>query len=178
MKRVVITGQSGTGKTRLANIVSELTNIPKTHIDRIRADTPGDQPRPKEYVNAQIEKIVANDEWIIEGAYFQGYDNMMTRIDHFLVLDFGKFTRFRRVFMRMYKSKGFFRVMFPHEKRVFHGYWLLKRILLKECNLDDYYLKLLNEAPDHVMCFHLNSNADVEKFIRYTKMKNQQRRNT
>lgn len=171
MKRVFITGRAGSGKTRLSNLLSELANIPKTHIDLIRADTPSDHPQPKEYVNTYLDQVVGEDEWIIEGAHLQEYNNMMSRIDHLLVLDFGKIIRCRRAFMRLYNNVGFLRTMFPHEKHVFQEYRLVKQILRGRGNLNAYYSKLLNEAPDHVMCFYLNSDADVEKFIRYAEVK-------
>ncbi|MEU8655891.1 topology modulation protein [Actinoplanes philippinensis] len=66
MRKIAITGNSGAGKTTLANRLGTLLEIPVTHLDALRYDS--DWNRVDEAIFADQQRTaVTADTWIIDG---------------------------------------------------------------------------------------------------------------
>ena len=66
MRRVVILGRGGAGKSVLARRLSELTGIPAIELDGLFWQ-PGLAPTPAEVWVARHRELVAGERWIIDG---------------------------------------------------------------------------------------------------------------
>ena len=66
MRRVVILGRGGAGKSVLARQLSELTGIPAIELDGLFWQ-PGPAPTPAEAWVARHRELVAGERWIIDG---------------------------------------------------------------------------------------------------------------
>jgi len=91
VRRVVILGRGGAGKSALARQLSALTGIPAIELDSVFWQH-GPAPTPvEEWVHKQRE-LVAGESWILDGdlgPYDSGLGARLTAADTIIVLDFG-----------------------------------------------------------------------------------------
>lgn len=168
MKRIFITGLPASGKSRLARILHKKTGMPIIHIDRLRRDLQGVR-HTKEEIIVALRAGTEQETWIVEGSFLHKYDDLMPKIDHFVIMDAKRHIRVWRAIQRLFRVHGTLRVIFPHERRVFRGYGFLFKMLFRGRKRKKLYARLIEEAPDHVKCIRLNSDADVEEFIAYAE---------
>jgi hypothetical protein len=91
MRRVVILGRGGAGKSVLARHLSELTGIPAIELDGLFWQQ-GAAPAPAEVWVARNRELVAGERWIIDGdlgPYDAGLSSRLAAADTIIVLDFG-----------------------------------------------------------------------------------------
>lgn len=103
--RIAIVGAPGTGKTTLANILSEIFNIPATHIDGIH-HLENWVIRDQEERDRIILEIVQKDKWIIDGTYKSTVRARFERADFIIWLDFSTLAQLKGVLGRYFKNKG------------------------------------------------------------------------
>lgn len=84
MQRILIAGTSGAGKTTLGRRLSQATGIPHTEIDSLYHG-PEWTPRP-EFV-ADVQRLVAGDQWIVEWQYRKVRPLLLERADTLIWLD-------------------------------------------------------------------------------------------
>src|SRR2546430_17415912 len=68
MKRVLVIGSGGTGKTTVAHRLARRTGLPLIHLDLLYW-RPGWQPTPGEEWRETVRRLVAGERWIIDGNY-------------------------------------------------------------------------------------------------------------
>src|SRR5438128_10778758 len=68
MKRVLVIGSGGTGKTTVARRLAQRTGLPLIHLDLLYW-RPGWQPTPSEEWHETVRRLVAGESWIIDGNY-------------------------------------------------------------------------------------------------------------
>ena len=86
MKRVVIVGSGGAGKSTLATALGARTGLPVVHLDQ-RYWGPGWTPKPEAEWQAAVRELAAADEWIIDGNYSPTLPARLARADTVLFLD-------------------------------------------------------------------------------------------
>ncbi len=70
MRRILIIGNSGSGKTWLSQRLSELLNVGVIHFDDIFWEQGGfNKKREREIVYQEITKLSQGDNWIMEGVF-------------------------------------------------------------------------------------------------------------
>ena len=104
-KKIAIVGAPGTGKTTLANNLSEIYKIPATHIDGIH-HLENWEIRDKEERDKIILEIASRDEWIIDGTYKSTLRDRFERADLIIWLDFSTLAQLKGVLGRYLKNKG------------------------------------------------------------------------
>ena len=105
MKRVMIVGQPGAGKSTLAREVGRITGLPVVHVDKIHW-MPGweERPKPDKIEMALAEE--AKDAWVFEGGLSATWDNRLARADTLIHVDFPVSVRMWRVFRRTLREYG------------------------------------------------------------------------
>jgi adenylate kinase family enzyme len=88
MKRIVIIGNSGSGKSFLARRISAASGIQLIHLDRLFW-LPGafNQKRPVEIVDAEIASKAGEDEWVVEGVFGDLSEKFLHCADYLIWLD-------------------------------------------------------------------------------------------
>lgn len=104
-KKIAIIGAPGTGKTTLANKLSEIYHIEATHIDGLH-HLENWQIRDKSERDKMILEIVQKDEWIIDGTYRSTLKARLERADLIIWLDFSTFAQLKGIVGRFLKNKG------------------------------------------------------------------------
>jgi adenylate kinase family enzyme len=87
MRRVVIVGSYGAGKTTLAAALGPVLDLEVHHLDALRWQ-PGWRLRPLSEWHTILGEIVACDTWIIEGNFEQTLEPRLQRADAVILLDF------------------------------------------------------------------------------------------
>jgi adenylate kinase family enzyme len=104
--RVVVVGRAGSGKTWVASEISRRTGIAVAYLDRIfwRADW---QPTPRDEALAELERVVAGDEWIIDGNFFGTTGPVVyPRADTAVFIDAPRIACVRNVIARRVRDHG------------------------------------------------------------------------
>lgn len=105
MKRILILGICGAGKSTLARELKVKLALPVYHLDQIFWQA-GWKSIEKEELKQQVEKIVANDEWIIDGGYLSCIHERLVRADTVILLDYSRYQALWRVMKRVIKFYG------------------------------------------------------------------------
>lgn len=103
--RIAIIGGSGTGKTTLANQLSEIYNIPVTHIDGIH-HLANWQIRDNDERDKIILEIVEQEKWIIDGTYKSTLRARLEKADLIIWLDYSTTAQIKGILKRWIKSGG------------------------------------------------------------------------
>ena len=85
MRRVLIIGSSGAGKTTLASALAARTKLPLIHLDT-EYWRPGWVATPDESWHVKVEELSARDSWIMEGNFSGTFHIRMPRADTIILL--------------------------------------------------------------------------------------------
>jgi len=167
MKRVVIIGCAGSGKTSLAKTLSALTGNPVVHIDTILWTCEGRTwiKRPTEEIRELIQSATAGDSWIFEG---EGYSNISSRIcraDTLIFLDLPTATCLMRVIKRMILTYDQPRDDLAQGCRERFDFGFLKWVMEYRKTTRPKALQLLLDAPNTIEKHHFKNAADVVAFV-------------
>jgi adenylate kinase family enzyme len=89
MKRIVIIGCPGSGKTRMARALGEKLDLSVVHLDRLWWKQ-GWENVSREEFDARLERAMALDSWIIDGNYNRTMDARLTACDTIIYLDYNR----------------------------------------------------------------------------------------
>jgi len=105
MKRIMIIGCGGSGKSRLATELGERLSLHVHHLDRLFWQ-PGWQELDKGEWRALQEEICKQPEWIIDGNYGGTMDVRLAAADTVIFLDLPTLTCLRGALQRYFRWRG------------------------------------------------------------------------
>jgi adenylate kinase family enzyme len=105
MRRVVIIGCSGAGKSTFSRRLGELLDLPVIHLDR-HYWRPGWVPAPDDEFRAAQRTVVAGERWVIDGNYTDSMDIRLPRADTVIFLDLPRWRCLLRVAWRTLRGWG------------------------------------------------------------------------
>jgi adenylate kinase family enzyme len=100
VKRVALVGSPGAGKTTFAGELASITGLPQYHLDELHW-RPGWIEMPRDEFRPLLTELVANEEWIIDGNYYNTYDIRFARADTVINLALPRRTCLFRVLWRV-----------------------------------------------------------------------------
>ena len=118
MKRVVILGRGGAGKSVLAQKLSRRLDIPVTELDSIFWQ-PGLRPTPEPHWAEIQRKLVAPDRWIIDGdlgPYDTGLELRLGAADTVILLDFPLWRCVWRALRRSRETREFWAWLYRYRR--------------------------------------------------------------
>ena len=86
MKKIIIIGCPGSGKSTFARKLSDITNIPLYHLDMIW-HKPDKTTLTKEEFDEQLRDLLQKSEWIIDGDYQRTLELRIKECDTIFLLD-------------------------------------------------------------------------------------------
>lgn len=105
MKRIVIIGSNGAGKSTFARRLSEKLNIPATHLDRLYWC--GDwQVVPHDVFLERVEQTMQAPSWIIDGNNLRSLDKRLEKADTLFWLELPPALCVWNVIKREMRCKG------------------------------------------------------------------------
>lgn len=86
MKKVIVVGCPGSGKSTFARKLQEKTGLPLYYLDMIW-HKPDKTTLTKEEFDEKLHRLIARDEWIIDGNYSRTLEPRLQACDTAFVLD-------------------------------------------------------------------------------------------
>jgi adenylate kinase family enzyme len=105
MRRVLIIGISGAGKSTFGRVLAARTGLPLVHLDR-EFWQPGWVATPRELWRARVAELVRADDWIIEGNFDSSLDIRLPRADTVLWFDYPRRITLPRIAKRLVMNYG------------------------------------------------------------------------
>jgi adenylate kinase family enzyme len=105
MKRVVVVGPGGAGKSTFARRLGERTGLPVIHLDEHHW-RPGWVEPPDDEWRAIVTGLAAGDEWIIDGNYGHTIDVRVRAADTAVFLDYAPLPCIARALRRSISNYG------------------------------------------------------------------------
>ncbi|RSN37901.1 DNA topology modulation protein FlaR [Amycolatopsis sp. WAC 01416] len=105
MRRIMVVGCSGAGKSTFSRRLGAALGLPVTHLDRLFW-RPGWTRAPEEDFHAAQQEIVSSDAWVIDGNYGASMRLRLPRADAIVFLDFPRRICLRRVLVRCMREHG------------------------------------------------------------------------
>lgn len=105
MKRVIIIGCGGAGKSTLARKLGEKTGLPVVHLDKLFWK-PGWESVSQEEFDVLHAKELAKERWIMDGNFNRTMSERLARCDTVIYLDFPRITCLLGVVKRILTTYG------------------------------------------------------------------------
>lgn len=105
MKRIVIIGCGGAGKSTLARQLGEKLNIPVVHLDKLFWK-PGWVEMSEEEFDILHDQEISRDRWIIDGNFNRTMPQRIARCDTVIYLDFSRLACLAGVAKRVLTTYG------------------------------------------------------------------------
>lgn len=106
MKRIMIVGAAGSGKSTAARAIGERLGLPVFHMDRDVYWLPNWEERPEPDRQARVADLVNQDAWVFEGSYSRTFSLRLTRAEMLIWLDPPLLLRLFRVIRRTFQQRG------------------------------------------------------------------------
>ena len=163
MKRVLVIGCPGSGKTTLAKALSEKTGLPLIHLDKIQWTGDWECIRGEEFDRILIEKMTV-PHWIIDGNYNRTIPMRLDKCDTVIYLDYPTAVSFCGALKRVISNYGKVRDdMGGNCRERFDPtfFWFILTFNLKNRRR---YHKLLDSAEGKNMII-LRNRKEADKFL-------------
>lgn len=105
MRRVLVIGSPGAGKSTLAAELAVKTGLPLIHLDQQYWQSGWVEP-PKDEWRRRVTELIAGNSWIIDGNYGGTLELRLARADTVIVLEFRPWICLWRILRRLAASRG------------------------------------------------------------------------
>jgi adenylate kinase family enzyme len=105
MRRVLVIGSGGAGKSTFAKRLAGATGLPLIHLDALYWRAGWVEP-PKEEWAATVERLVAGEEWVMDGNYGGTLERRLEAADAVVFLDLPRTICLARVVRRRIRYIG------------------------------------------------------------------------
>lgn len=105
MKRILIIGSGGAGKSTFATKLGEILDLPVIHLDRVYWKAGWEKPTKEEWARA-VEGLIAQHEWIMDGNFGGTLPMRVKRADAIIMLDVSRWVCLWRLAKRAIKYRG------------------------------------------------------------------------
>ncbi|MNP14209.1 topology modulation protein [compost metagenome] len=105
LKRIMIIGSGGSGKSTIARKLTDILKLPLVHLD-VLYWRPGWVATPHDEWDAIQKELILHDEWIIDGNYNRTLEIRAERADTVIFIDLSPWITTFRVIKRRIKYQG------------------------------------------------------------------------
>lgn len=164
MKRVIIIGCGGAGKSTLARKMGELTGIPVIHLDQLFWK-PGWVERTREEFDPMIQRELEKEAWIMDGNFSRTLPQRIQRCDMVIYLDFSRMSCLLGVLKRVLTTYGKVRPDMGEGCPERMDFDFMKWVWNYNQNKRESNYRLLNEAT-HAETVVLKNRRSVRRFLK------------
>jgi adenylate kinase family enzyme len=105
MKKVVVIGSGGSGKSTFSQRLGEVTGLPAIHLDRLYWKPNWVEPAKGDWEEI-IKREIAKDEWILDGNFGGTRQLRMNAADTIIILDLPRVLCLYRIIKRWAANRG------------------------------------------------------------------------
>ena len=163
MRRIIIIGSPGSGKSTLSEKLSEKLCIPVTHLDKLWWKS-GWVESTKEEFDQKLDAVLMEDKWIIDGNYSRTLEKRLQRADTVIFLDYPTLTCLYRVFKRVMKNRGKTRIDMAEGCPERFNFEFMRYVFSFRRKNRKKILSLLDKAEGKRIII-IRNNAELEKLI-------------
>lgn len=161
MKRVLILGCAGAGKTTFSRQFAEKQSLPLTHLDAVFW-APNWQERKEEEFDKALNEILSHPSWVLDGQYQRTLPLRLTYADTVIFLDINRWICAFRVIKRWLFEKTPQALGCPQKI----DWAFLKYILFQYPKRQRMKtLKLQEETSDSIHWVTLRSSREYQTFL-------------
>ena len=171
MKRILIIGCGGSGKTTLARKLHQLLHLQLIHLDFHYWQAGWQEPSVEDWQQT-VRLLIAGDNWIMDGNYGGTLDMRAARADTIIFLDFNRYRCLWGIFLRRIRYHGRTRPDLPAgcperlTPEFIRYVWNYRRIRQPRI------LTLLKEYEQRGIKIHVfNRPGNVQRWLRSLKLK-------
>lgn len=108
MKKVLVIGSSGAGKSTFSRRLHRATNLPLIHLDRLYWKPNWVETTDKTEWKRTVENALRDDAWILDGNYSGTLEMRLEKCDAVIFLDYPRMLCLYRILKRvaLYKKGG------------------------------------------------------------------------
>ena len=164
MRKVLVIGSGGAGKSIFATRLGRLLNIEVLHLDKLYW-LPGWIESPKDEWSKTVAELVKRDSWIMDGNYSGTLDQRLEACDTVILLDLPRTLCLWRVLKRgiMYRNSG--RPDMASGCPEKFSLEFVRWIWNYSSRTRPKVLKILNANSDRKKVVWLRSRSDVKNFL-------------
>ncbi|MGB3801933.1 MAG: hypothetical protein WA952_19090 [Lewinella sp.] len=170
MKRIMIIGCGGAGKSTLAQQLHAITGIPLIHLDRHYYQPDWAAPKMKEW-EATVATLAARDKWIMDGNYGGTMDLRFERADTIIFLDRSRWRCLYRVIKRLVASYGRTRPDMGAGCRERFNWGFIVYVFRYNSTRRPALLNRLADLADYKEVYRLRNDKGVNAFLRGLAMR-------
>jgi adenylate kinase family enzyme len=165
MRRVLVIGSPGAGKSTLATRLAARLGVPVHYLD-LHHWEPGWHYRDAADARARVRALTDTPAWVMEGNFAETFDLRMPRADTLVWLDYPRATCIRRILTRTIKDYGKQRADLPEgcpetfDAAVFRFAWRFPAESRPQISAS------LARYGHHLQVFRLRNDRDVAEFAR------------
>jgi adenylate kinase family enzyme len=105
MRRVLVLGSPGSGKSTFSHKLGAITGLPVIHLDQLFWE-PGWVQAPTEVFLQRLRDALAREEWIIDGNFASSLDLRVPRADRIILFERSRLACVARIGRRIATSHG------------------------------------------------------------------------
>jgi len=164
MKRVLVIGAGGAGKSTFANQLGKLLNIEVKHLDRFYWKAGWQEPAKDEWVKT-VTELARADSWIMDGNYSGTLSLRIQYCDTIVFLDLPRLLCLRRIAKRRILNRNRSRPDMAEGCNEKLDWEFVRWVWSYSRRSRPKVVKLLREHSETKQIVWLRSRAEVETFL-------------
>ena len=164
VKRILVIGSGGSGKTTFARRLAERARLPLIHLDALYWRH-GWDPTPADEWRAKVVALVREPAWIMDGNYGGTLDIRLAACDAVVFLDMPRLVCLWRVVRRQLQHRGQNRAELPAGCPERLTWEFLKWIWTYPARRRGTILRRLDELKAHKSVYVLHSSKEMDRFL-------------
>lgn len=164
MRRVLVLGCSGAGKTTLTIAIGRKLGLPVIHLDA-HYWNPGWVETAKDEWPQKVARLVEAERWVMDGNYSNTLDLRLERCDTAIFVDRGRFSCLWRILKRRFTYRGRTRPDVPPDCPEQIGWEFILWVWNYHQRVRPLTLTKLRECSEEKRVVFLRSDQEAAQFI-------------
>lgn len=164
MKRVIVIGSCGAGKSTFSRRLHEITKLKLIHLDKIYHLPNWEEPPDDEWLET-VRKIVGDDEWIIDGNFGGSMEMRLERCDTVIWLDLPRRVCVWRVLERNWRYRNTVRPDMAEGCEEKFNLEFIRYVWRFRKDKNPAIKMRLEKVADSKTIFHLKSKREIKIFL-------------